>query len=119
MNDKNKIRILVIYALFLISVFILFKNSSLIYVTNTEWLVFTLLLVGIGFLLYVRTGEINILQLKKQYKYLRYTYWIGLIILIAGVVSILFITPLFAIYGMFISIRIIIGLILFFNNTKN
>ena len=112
-NNKQYIKLFAIYILFLTSVFILFKNSSLIYITNTEWILFFVLVLSIGLLLYSKR-DIKKVLIRKQYKYLRHTYWIGVLILIIGTLSILFMTPFYMLYGAFVSLRVVVGLIYLF-----
>jgi len=112
-NNKQYIKLYAIYILFLMSLFILFKNSSLISITNQEWILFLVFVVSIGLLLYSKR-DIKKVLLRNQYKYLKHTYWIGVLILIIGPLSILFMAPFYMLYGVFVSVRVVVGLIYLF-----
>ena len=112
-RNKLYVKLLTVYVLFLTSVFILFKNSSLIDITQTEWVLFFIIVLGIGFLLYSKK-EVEKEVIKNQYKYLRNTYRIGVLILIIGPISLFFMTPLYMLYAVFVVVRIVTGLIYLF-----
>ncbi len=111
------LRVFTIYVFFLINLILLFKNSSMVFITSNEWIVFFILNLSIGLLLYIKKPQDNLL-IKKHFKYLIHTYWVGVFILIVGLLTIFFLAPSVMLYGIFVFIRLIIGIIYFFSERE-
>jgi len=75
------------------------------------------LLLSIGVLIYSSKNGSDAL-ISNQKKYLKHTYWTGVIILLIGLFSILFMTPIFILYAIFIGVRVLFGLIYLFLERK-